>query len=75
MEQPKREIILSGIRPTGNLHLGNFYGALRKFVQIQDAHDCNFFVADLHALTTATDPEALHANVKNVLAEYLAAGI
>ena len=75
MEQPKREIILSGIRPTGNLHLGNFYGALRKFVQIQDAHDCNFFVADLHALTTSTDPDALHANVKNVLAEYLAAGI
>lgn len=75
MEQPKREIILSGIRPTGNLHLGNFYGALRKFVQIQDVHDCNFFVADLHALTTSTDPDALHANVKNVLAEYLAAGI
>lgn len=75
MEQSKREIIVSGIRPTGNLHLGNYYGALGKFVSIQDQHDCNFFIADLHALTTASDPNALHANVKGVLAEYLAAGI
>ncbi len=75
MEQAKKEIILSGIRSTGNLHLGNYYGALRKFVEIQDKHDCNFFIADLHALTTATDPEALHNSVKCVLAEYLAAGI
>ncbi len=71
----KKEIILSGIRPTGNLHLGNYYGALRKFVEAQDRYDCNFFIADLHALTTATDPAALHESVKGVLAEYLAAGI
>lgn len=75
MEQEKKEIILSGIRSTGNLHLGNYYGALRKFVEIQDKYDCNFFIADLHALTTATDPDALHQSVKSVLAEYLAAGI
>ncbi len=75
MEQAKREIVVSGIRSTGNLHLGNYYGALSKFVSIQDSYDCNFFIADLHALTTAGDPNALHANVKNVLAEYLAAGI
>ncbi len=75
MTVPRKEIVLSGIRSTGNLHLGNYYGALRKFVAIQDDYDCNFFIADLHALTTAPDPEALHANVKNVLAEYLAAGI
>jgi len=75
METPKKEIVLSGIRSTGNLHLGNYYGALRKFVSIQDDYDCNFFIADLHALTTAPDPVQLHANVKNVLAEYLAAGI
>lgn len=71
----KKEIILSGIRSTGNLHLGNYYGALRKFVEAQDKFDCNFFIADLHALTTATDPVALHNSVKCVLAEYLAAGI
>lgn len=75
METPKKEIVLSGIRSTGNLHLGNYYGALRKFVSIQDDYDCNFFIADLHALTTAPDPVQLHANVKNVLAEYLATGI
>lgn len=75
MDTPQKEIVLSGIRSTGNLHLGNYYGALRKFAALQDKYDCNFFIADLHALTTAPDPEALHANVKNVLAEYLAAGL
>lgn len=74
-KENKKEIVVSGIRSTGNLHLGNYYGALRKFVSIQDDYDCNFFIADLHALTTSTDPAALHASVKNVLAEYLAAGI
>ncbi|MDE6097815.1 MAG: tryptophan--tRNA ligase [Muribaculaceae bacterium] len=71
----KKEIVVSGIRSTGNLHLGNYYGALRKFVSIQDDYDCNFFIADLHALTTNPEPEQLHANVKNILAEYLAAGL
>ncbi len=70
-----KEIVLSGIRPTGNLHLGNYFGALSKFVKMQDDFDCRFFIADLHALTTNTDPDALHANVKGILAEYLAAGI
>jgi tryptophanyl-tRNA synthetase len=67
--------VLSGIRATGNLHLGNYYGALGKFVRMQDDYDCLFFVADLHALTTNPDPNALHANAKNIVAEYLAAGI
>ena len=70
-----KEIVLSGIRSTGNLHLGNYYGALSKFVRIQDDYDCNFFIADLHALTTNPDPNQLHTNVKSILAEYLAAGI
>ena len=70
-----KEIVLSGIRSTGNLHLGNYYGALSKFVRIQDDYDCNFFIADLHALTTNPDPNQLHANVKSILDEYLAAGI
>ena len=70
-----KEIVLSGIRSTGNLHLGNYYGALRKFVKIQADYDCRFFIADLHALTTNPDPNDLHANVKKILAEYLAAGI
>lgn len=70
-----KEIVLSGIRATGNLHLGNYYGALSKFVKMQDDYDCLFFIADLHALTTNPEPDALHENVKNILAEYLAAGI
>ncbi len=67
--------VLSGIRSTGNLHLGNYYGALRKFITMQDDYDCKFFIADLHALTTHPDPKTLHTNVKNIISEYLAAGL
>ncbi|MCC8071195.1 MAG: tryptophan--tRNA ligase [Bacteroidales bacterium] len=70
-----KEIVLSGIRATGNLHLGNYYGALSKFVRMQDDYDCLFFIADLHALTTSPDPKQLHENVKNIICEYLAAGL
>lgn len=70
-----KKIVLSGIRATGNLHLGNYYGALNKFVKMQDDYDCRYFVADLHALTTHPDPKILHENVKDILAEYLAAGL
>lgn len=71
----EKEIVLSGIRATGNLHLGNYYGALSKFVKMQEDYDCLYFIADLHALTTNPDPKALHENVLNILAEYLAAGV
>lgn len=70
-----KKIVLSGIRATGNLHLGNYFGALSKFVRMQDDYDCRYFVADLHALTTHPDPRMLHENVKDILAEYLAAGL
>ncbi len=70
-----KKVVLSGIRATGNLHLGNYYGALSKFVRVQDDYDCRYFVADLHALTTHPDPRMLHENVKDILAEYLAAGL
>jgi tryptophanyl-tRNA synthetase len=69
------DIVLSGIRSTGNLHLGNYYGALRNFIRMQDENKCFFFIADYHSLTTHPDPKMLHPNVKNVLTEYLAAGI
>lgn len=71
----KKKIVLSGIRSTGNLHLGNYFGALSKFVRMQDDYDCRYFVADLHALTTHPEPEMIHENVKQILAEYLAAGL
>lgn len=70
-----RKVVVSGIRSTGNLHLGNYYGALNKFLRMQDSYDCRFFIADLHALTTNPDPKQLHESVKNILAEYLAAGL
>jgi tryptophanyl-tRNA synthetase len=69
------ETVVSGIRSTGNLHLGNYYGAIRNFVQMQHEYNCFFFIADLHSLTTHPTPADLHTNVKNVLVEYLAAGI
>ena len=69
------EIVLSGIRSTGNLHLGNYYGALLNFVKMQHENKCYFFIADWHALTTHPDPKLLNANVKSVLTDYLAAGI
>ncbi len=67
--------VLSGIRPTGQLHLGNYFGALKNFVQMQHEARCYFFIADYHSLTTHPDPKQLHENVRNVLAEYLAAGL
>ncbi|MCL1974346.1 MAG: tryptophan--tRNA ligase [Bacteroidetes bacterium] len=69
------EIVLSGIRSTGHLHLGNYYGALRNFVKMQDQYKCFFFIADLHALTTHPKSQDFHAGVKAILAEYLAAGL
>jgi tryptophanyl-tRNA synthetase len=70
-----KEIVLSGIRPTGNLHLGNYFGAVRNFVKMQEENQCFFFIADYHSLTTHPTPSDLHGNVKQVLVEYLAAGL
>ncbi len=69
------ETVLSGIRPTGNLHLGNYFGAVRNFLKMQETNRCFFFIADYHSLTTHPNPVDLHGNVKQVLAEYLAAGL
>lgn len=67
--------MVSGIRSTGHLHLGNYYGALRNFVTMQDEYNCFFFIADYHSLTTQPDPSILNPNVRSILAEYLAAGM
>ncbi|MBW6478696.1 MAG: tryptophan--tRNA ligase [Bacteroidales bacterium] len=69
------ETVLSGIRSTGNLHLGNYFGAIKNFIKMQHENRCYFFIADYHSLTTHPTPEDLHQNVKQVLVEYLAAGI
>ncbi|WP_443939021.1 tryptophan--tRNA ligase [Pedobacter sp. MW01-1-1] len=70
-----KETVVSGIRSTGKLHLGNYYGAIKNFVQMQNDYNCFFFIADLHSLTTHPTPSDLHGNVRNVLVEYLASGI
>ncbi len=70
-----KETVLSGIRSTGKLHIGNYYGAVKNFVQMQKEYNCYFFIADLHSLTTHPNPADLHGNVKQVLVEYLACGI
>ncbi|MDR1116413.1 MAG: tryptophan--tRNA ligase [Tannerella sp.] len=69
------EIVASGIRPTGNLHLGNYFGAVKSFLKMQDEYKCFFFIADWHSLTTHPKPENLRQSVKTILAEYLACGI
>jgi tryptophanyl-tRNA synthetase len=70
-----KEIVVSGIRPTGNLHLGNYMGAVKNFIKMQNDYNCYFFIADYHSLTTHPNPTDLHKNVKQVLAEYVACGI
>ncbi len=69
------ETVVSGIRPTGNLHLGNYFGAVRNFIKMQETYNCYFFIADWHSLTTHPKPGSIHQNVRTVLAEYLACGI
>lgn len=71
----KKEIVVSGIRSTGYLHLGNYFGAMQNYVKMQEDYDCYFFVADYHALTTHPDPKELKANVYRVVAENIASGL
>ena len=70
-----KEIVVSGIRPTGFLHLGNYFGAMRNYVRMQDEYDCYFFVADWHSLTTHPDTKTLKESVLRVIAENIAAGL
>ncbi len=67
--------IVSGVQPTGNLHLGNYLGAIRRWVDIQKDAECLFFLADLHAITVHQEPEKLRASVRETTAAYIACGI
>jgi tryptophanyl-tRNA synthetase len=73
--EKKKEIVMSGIRPTGFLHLGNYFGAVRNYVRMQEAYTCYFMVADLHALTTLKETKELKGHVRRVLAENIACGL
>ena len=68
--------VVSGMRPTGRLHLGNYFGALKNWVSLQDVQDCRFFVADWHMLTTGyDDTSALQDNIREMVLDWLAAGV
>ena len=69
------ETVVSGIRPTGNLHIGNYYGAVTSFVKMQEEYNCLFFIADWHSLTTHPKPEDIRRSARTILAEYLACGL
>jgi tryptophanyl-tRNA synthetase len=69
------ELVFSGVQPTGNLHLGNYLGAIKKFVDLQSSHECIYCVVDLHAITVAQDPIALKTHIREVTAAFVACGI
>ena len=70
-----RPLVFSGVQPTGNLHLGNYLGAITKFVALQESHDCIYCVVDLHAITVPQDPVQLRQSIREVTAAFLACGI
>jgi len=73
--EKKKEIVMSGIRPTGFLHLGNYFGAVRNYVRMQETYTCYFMVADWHALTTLRETKQLKGHVSRVMAENIACGL
>ena len=67
--------VLSGVQPSGTLHIGNYFGAIRQFVAMQDEHECYYFLADMHALTTVQDADRMRSLVRELSAGYLALGL
>jgi tryptophanyl-tRNA synthetase len=67
--------VLSGVQPSGNLHIGNFFGAIRQFLRLQEERECYYFLADLHALTTVQDPERFRGLVRDLATGFLALGL
>src|SRR3954470_8987540 len=72
---PAKKRILSGVQPSGKLHLGNYFGAVKQHIALQDEAECFYFIADYHALTTLHEPETLRANTRDVALDYLALGL
>jgi tryptophanyl-tRNA synthetase len=70
-----KELVFSGVQPTGNLHLGNYLGAITKFAALQDSYDCIYCVVDLHAITVWLDPAELTNNIREVTAAFIACGV
>jgi tryptophanyl-tRNA synthetase len=70
-----QDLLVSGVQPTNNLHIGNYIGALKQWLQLQHQHRCLFMVVDLHAITVPQDPQKLRANILDIVATYLALGL
>ena len=70
-----KQRVFSGVQPTGNLHLGNYLGAITKFVALQDHYDCVYCVVDMHAITVKQDPADLRRSTREVTAAFIAAGV
>ena len=75
MQDKKKKIVFSGVQPTGALHLGNYLGAIKNFVNLQKDHDCLYCIVDLHAVTVWQNPNDLKSNILDVASIYLASGI
>ena len=73
--EKNKEIVLSGIRPTGFLHLGNYFGALKNWARMQNEYECYFFIADWHSLTTHTDTGDLKSTTRHLVSELIAGGL
>ena len=71
----KQDRVLSGIQPSGTLHIGNYFGMMKPAIELQEKHECYYFIADLHALTTTPDADELRERVKNVALDFLACGL
>lgn len=70
-----KKILVSGMQPSGALHIGNYFGALKQWIDLQDKYECRFFVANLHAMTTVDDPKKLSESTRNLVLDYLGAGL
>jgi tryptophanyl-tRNA synthetase len=70
-----KKILLSGIQPSGKLHIGNYFGAIKQFLDMQDDYDCRIFIADFHAITTTQDKKKLSDNILDIAMDYLACGL
>lgn len=75
MEKNNKKILISGVKPTGRPHIGNYFGAMKQFVDMQKDHKGYIFIADLHALTTLQNPKELNENILNIAIDYLAIGL
>jgi len=75
LNKNEKKKLLSGIQPSGQLHIGNYFGAMKQYVDLQNDYDCSFMIADLHTLTSLKDPEQLRSNILDVYLDYLAVGL